>query len=160
MPTAFDGTVSWNKNPIVVVSETVQTVDKTQKLIGNVIEDLVVKGKLVADEVISKNQCTAWVNFDGTTTPPTIRDSHNVSDVTRTATGRFDVYFEEPMDTVDYCTGGATGSENVVNNTIYSLSLVNKALYKASISTIGHAGTTTSPSNYELCDIQIFGGKN
>ncbi len=32
-----------------------------------------------------KNQCTAWVNFDGTTTPPTIRDSYNVSSVVRTS---------------------------------------------------------------------------
>ena len=24
---------------------------------------------------IGKNACTAWVNFDGTTTPPAIRDS-------------------------------------------------------------------------------------
>ena len=46
--------------------------------------------------------CRAWVNFNGTTTPPTIRASGNVSSVTRTATGRFTVNFTTAMPDADY----------------------------------------------------------
>jgi hypothetical protein len=59
--------------------------------------------ELVAGEMVSntwKNsdgtenyKCRAWVNFDGTTTPPTIRASGNVSSVTKTGTGDYTVNF-------------------------------------------------------------------
>ena len=41
--------------------------------------------------------CRAWVNFDGTTTPPTIRASGNVSSVVRNATGDYTVNFTSPL---------------------------------------------------------------
>lgn len=57
--------------------------------------------ELVADEMISdtwKNtdgtenyKCRAWVNFDGTTTPPAIRASGNVSSVVRNSAGVYTV---------------------------------------------------------------------
>jgi hypothetical protein len=46
--------------------------------------------------------CRAWVNFDGTTTPPTIRASGNVSSVTRNGTGNYTVSFIEPMPDANY----------------------------------------------------------
>jgi hypothetical protein len=46
--------------------------------------------------------CRAWVNFNGTTTPPTIRASGNVSSVTRNATGSFTVNFTTAMPDVNY----------------------------------------------------------
>ena len=47
-------------------------------------------------------ECRAWVNFNGTTTPPTIRASGNVSSVTRNATGSFTVNFTTAMPDVNY----------------------------------------------------------
>lgn len=44
----------------------------------------------------------AWVNFDGSTTPPSIRASGNVSSVTRTSTGIFVVNYTTAMDDDDY----------------------------------------------------------
>lgn len=41
--------------------------------------------------------CRAWVNFDGTTTPPTIRASGNVSSVTKNGTGDYTVNFTTAM---------------------------------------------------------------
>ena len=53
--------------------------------------------------------CTAWVNFNATTTPPTINDSYNVSSVVRTSTGYFTINFTTAMDNANYsaCVGGA-----------------------------------------------------
>ena len=46
--------------------------------------------------------CRAWVNFDGTTTVPTIRASGNVSSVTRNSTGDYTVNFTTDMPDADY----------------------------------------------------------
>ena len=55
---------------------------------------------------IDKSKCTAWVNFDGTTTPPTIRDSYNVKDVIKTGTGKFEVFFKTEMNSDIFAVGG------------------------------------------------------
>jgi hypothetical protein len=44
----------------------------------------------------------AWVNFNGTTTPPTIRASGNVSSVVRNSTGDFTVNFTTAMPDANY----------------------------------------------------------
>ena len=57
--------------------------------------------------------CRAWVNFNGTTTTPTIRASGNVSSVTRTSTGNYTVNFTNAMPDANYATAiksGNTGS--------------------------------------------------
>jgi hypothetical protein len=46
--------------------------------------------------------CRAWVNFDGSTTPPTIRASGNVSSVTRASTGRFQMNFITATPDADF----------------------------------------------------------
>jgi hypothetical protein len=52
--------------------------------------------------------CRAWVNFDGTTTPPTIRASGNVSSITRSATGEFQMNFTTAMPDANYSLVGTT----------------------------------------------------
>ena len=48
------------------------------------------------------NALRAWVNFDGVTTPPTIRASGNVSSVARNSTGNFTVNFTTALPDADY----------------------------------------------------------
>jgi hypothetical protein len=48
----------------------------------------------------------AWVNFDGTTSPGTIRASFNVSSVTKNGTGNYTVNFTTAMPDADYSVGG------------------------------------------------------
>jgi hypothetical protein len=80
----------------------------------NVMESSYVDGDLeVSGEVKGKNQCTAWVNFDGTTTPPTIRDSFNVRDVVRIGTGQYDIYFKEEMGNTNYSVSGTAENYGV-----------------------------------------------
>ena len=47
-------------------------------------------------------KCRAWVNFDGTTTPPTIRASGNVSSVTRNSTGNFTINLTSALTDSNY----------------------------------------------------------
>jgi hypothetical protein len=57
----------------------------------------------------SIGELVAWVNFDGTTTPPTIRASGNVSSVARSATGHFTVSFTKELPDANYTMAGTVG---------------------------------------------------
>jgi len=47
--------------------------------------------------------CRAWCNFDGTTSPGTIRASGNVSSVTKSSTGNYTINFTTAMPDANYC---------------------------------------------------------
>jgi hypothetical protein len=69
--------------------------------------------------------CRAWVNFDGTTTPPTIRASGNVSSATRNGTGDYTVNFTTAMPDANYagtalCSIDAGSNVNVVTALTYA----------------------------------------
>jgi hypothetical protein len=53
--------------------------------------------------------CRAWVNFNGTTSPGTIRASGNVSSVTKNGTGDYTVNFTTAMPDANYCAALASG---------------------------------------------------
>lgn len=107
-----------------------------------------------ANDFKGKNACTAWVNFDGTTTPPTIRDSYNVKAVIRTATGVFDVYFEKEMDSASYSISGSHEATSSAQNGF--MGGLAKTVSKTQIVTT--AGTAAvNPINVS---VQVFGGKN
>lgn len=74
----------------------------------------------------------AWVNFNGTTSPGTIRSSYNVSSITKNGTGDYTVNFTTPMSDADYSAvfgiyygiapnsifmGAATGATRSTTNT-------------------------------------------
>ena len=117
-----------------------------------------------AEEYLGKNACTAWVNFDGTTTPPTIRDSYNVSAVIRTATGTgaFDIYFKEPMDNTNYGVFGTSNNSGsafgsyVVSGAPISSANDGKFMNKVTIGILN----TNGYYNPISASIQIFGGRN
>jgi hypothetical protein len=46
--------------------------------------------------------CRAWANFDGTTSPPTLRGNGNVTSVIRTGRGRYTVTFDIDMPDSNY----------------------------------------------------------
>ena len=51
--------------------------------------------------VTALNTPTAWVNFAGTSL--VVRNSYNVTDITRQGTGSYRVNFTTPMDDPNYC---------------------------------------------------------
>ena len=117
----------------------------------------------VTAETKGKNSCTAWVNFDGTTTPPTIRDSYNVSQVIRTATGSYDVYFEEEMDNLNYCYVCDSNSDGIFNFS-YKGTVGGRPITSTKKSRIeyivGDGSTTPAMTDLGLIMMQVFGGKN
>ena len=121
--------------------------------VPTLVEDYVIADKVKAvNEFVGKNACTAWVNFDGTTTPPTIIDSYNVRDVVRTGTGTTDIYFENPMDNVEY---GVVGTENYDPRFIIAADSKTTTKFR-SVST-NNDNVRNSASKQML---QVFGGKN
>ncbi len=68
---------------------------------------------ITSDDTWIANQCAAWVTFRGNTSPPQIKDSFNVSSVSRTSTGYFVVNFTEPMDDVNLAVVGMSWDSNL-----------------------------------------------
>ena len=56
--------------------------------------------------------CRAWVNFNGTTSPGTIRGSFNVGSVTKNGTGDYTVNFTNSLNDANYSTLGTSGNGN------------------------------------------------
>lgn len=101
-----------------------------------------------------KNQCTSWVNFDGSTTPPTIRDSYNVSSVVRSAAGVYDIYFVNGMDNNNYSISIASSKSVSWTNTGDQSNVKN--LSRVQVSHVEN-GVTTNTNGIE---VHVFGGKN
>lgn len=70
----------------------------------------------------------AWVCFDGSTSPGTIRSAFNVSSITKNATGDYTVNFTNALTDANYsvvCSAGI--ASNVANNDRIGLSNFNAA---------------------------------
>lgn len=69
----------------------------------------------------------AWVNFNGTTSPGTIRASYNVSSVTKVGTGRWTINMPTAMQDANYatlCSIQQNGTNN--NQRVYEASTITK----------------------------------
>ena len=106
----------------------------------------------------------AWVNFDGQTAgtnpaPMTIRASGNVSSVTRTATGVFQVNFTTQMSDLNYATTAFTN--NVVSSGFAIVPSVENTSLRATtscvIATSSGSGTGgANLANYTHTNVIIF----
>lgn len=121
-----------------------------------VVDDLAVNYEISAGTIQAKNAATAWVNFDGTTTPPTIRDSYNVRDVVRTATGKFEIFFEEDMDNANYSVNSTAQNNLLTSINEDFLPLIGKV----GIRQFRRHDSYTLDNSSKVTSIQIFGGKN
>lgn len=110
------------------------------------------KNVIKANKYLGSNACTALVNFDCITTPPTIRYSYNISIVIRTATGIYDIYFEEPMDNINYTISHPT-LYGTSSGTVGAIKYLNKVTLSV------YSGGTLS-SAFNDISITIFGGRN
>jgi hypothetical protein len=97
--------------------------------------------------------CRAWVNFDGTSTPPSIRASGNVSSISRQATGQFTVNFSTALSS-DYSIvgGGKVSNNNTTSNQICSFFFHTLTTTSAQFNS-QDAGTLRSPL---LGNIAVF----
>lgn len=58
----------------------------------------------------------AWVNFNGTTSPGTIRSSYNVSSVTKTGTGDYTLNFTNVLSNANYSAVSSCGATPNLTN--------------------------------------------
>jgi hypothetical protein len=82
----------------------------------NQLNDKLDAAEIVAPGDAPKYVCRAWVNFDGTTTPPTIRASGNVSSVVRNATGDYTINFATPMQDANYTAAGSAQKDDTTDD--------------------------------------------
>jgi len=110
---------------------------------------------VVSGEALKKGLATAWVNFDGTQTPPIIYDSYNVSNVERISTGTFAVHFAVPMDNTNY-TQTMTQRAGYEKNSgigLKSDNSINSCLVET-------WSSTAVADNDDNVSVTVFGGKS
>jgi hypothetical protein len=107
-----------------------------------------------------KYACRAWVNFDGTTTTPSIRASGNVSSVTRNGTGDYTVNFATAMADENYTITTAINSQNVADfRTDFQIRSAGMGADATLYSTAAVrliSGSTTTAANAKHCCVAVF----
>lgn len=91
--------------PTTITSAGITFNDATSLTSANIGTAQLVNGSVTAEKLGTNEQkqiAKAWVNFDGTTSPGTIRSSYNVSSITRLSTGFYQVNFSSAMSDVNY----------------------------------------------------------
>jgi hypothetical protein len=99
--------------------------------------------------------CRAWVNFNGTTSPGTIRASGNVSSVTRNGTGDYTVNFTTAMPDADYSPVSTSGTGSTPLGSISSSLTTTSFRYYTYGTSAGNMSASTARNN-DLNFIAIF----
>jgi hypothetical protein len=99
--TNFAGAISYNhlSNELFIFTNGVSR----HRIASDGAQSSVIPGGSV---LLPEFKCRAWVNFDGTTTTPTIRASGNVSSVTRNGIGDYTVNFTTAMPDSNFAFSG------------------------------------------------------
>jgi hypothetical protein len=98
--------------------------------------------------------CRAWVNFDGTTTTPTIRASGNVSSVVSNGTGDYTVNLTTALPDANLSVVGSTGEQTNASDTNRLLGVNIFASNAVRITTF--VGTTATKTNFSAVAVAIF----
>lgn len=111
-----------------------------------------------ADNVI--NGCAkAWVNFNGTTTPVTIRAQYNVSSVTKNGNGDYTVNFTNPLPSDGYSIGSFASNNDSTANESFTVSRRTSDAYTTSacrILSVENTGSATSTTDSPVICVQFF----
>lgn len=95
----------------------------------------------------------AWVSFDGTTSPPTIKSAYNVTSVSRSSTGVYTISFTNALADAEYCWSGSargTGSSfYIVYQSAFSSTQTTSSLMVVTSNASG-------PVNCSLVNVAVF----
>lgn len=104
-----------------------------------------------------KNQCTAWVNFNGTGVTIAIRDSYNVSSLVDNGTGLYGLNFTTVMTNTNYCAvGNAVSTLGTQQNTVAWVSPYNPSTTSLQLSA---SASTSGLNDMAVVNVAIFGGR-
>jgi hypothetical protein len=95
--------------PTTIDSAGITFNDTTSLTSANIGTAQLVNGSVTAAKLGTTEQtriAKAWVNFDGTTSPGTIRSSYNVSSITKNSTGNYTVNFTTAMSDANFSVSG------------------------------------------------------
>jgi hypothetical protein len=137
--------------PAVTIASTAEAQAGTNNT--NVITPLRMREGFNASGSAPVYACRAWVNFDGTTTTPTIRASGNVSSVTRNGTGDYTVNFTTAMPDANYAIDG-TSAVTLSDFAVVSLCPVTFSTSSARIR-LGFTSTTNSQAPYDSASVSV-----
>ena len=145
--------------PTTITSAGVTFTDTTTLTSANIGTAQLVNGSVIAAKLGTNEQkqiAKAWVNFDGTTSPGTIRSNYNVSSVTKNGTGEYTVNFATPMADANYSVALAvqTTSELDFRPVIKStLTPTTSSIRVANLKTTGGSGN----QDPTIFCVQVFG---
>ena len=104
-----------------------------------------------------KQICKAWVNFNGTTSPGTIRSQYNVSSVTKNGTGFYTVNFATPMADVNFSAVSSLTNDNVSARFSYEIGTFGQYRTTSAVRIGTVNGSTTSAVDPDGVFVQVFG---
>jgi hypothetical protein len=106
---SFDGSGN-----ILIPSTIANSAVDAVKLANDAVTNSKIQNLAVTVDKLGTNEqkqiCKAWVNFNGATSPGTIRSSYNVSSVTKVGTGNYAVNFTAAMVDVNYSVSTCVGN--------------------------------------------------
>jgi hypothetical protein len=151
--------------PTTITSAGITFNDATSLTSANIGTAQLVNGSVTASKLGTNEQkqiCKAWVNFNGTTSPGTIRSSYNVSSITKNGTGDYTVNFATPMADANYSVSFSNVGANLTNTT-YNTVIAGTAAGGANLKTVNQIRISTGATNAAVMidlsevSVQIFG---
>lgn len=146
------GTASFDGSANATIAATIAAGSVVTADIAN---NAVTAAKLGTNE--QKQIAKAWVNFNGTTSPGTIRSSYNVSSVTKITTGSYGINFVSQMGDTSYVVvatnNGRTGVSYPSPAGVASQTTTGFTLTTVLI----NAGSANSPFDPDFQHVAVFG---
>ena len=143
--------------PTTIDSAGITFNDATSLTSANIGTAQLVNGSVTASKLGTTEQkqiAKAWVNFNGTTSPGTIRAQYNVSSVTKNGTGDYTVNFTTPMADANYSVSGSGDNLPASGALVYSSITRGNTSSFAKVATNNTTGTIIDSNT--VC-ISIFG---
>lgn len=146
--------------PTTIDSAGITFNDATSLTSANIGTAQLVNGSVIASKLGTNEQkqiCKAWVNFNGTTSPGTIRSSYNVSSITKNGTGDYTVNFTTPMADANYSASGiATWNNNTTSGALFATSTSSFLVSSFRLYTFQSNSLFTDIDGTTVC-VQVFG---
>jgi hypothetical protein len=141
--------------PTTIDSAGITFNDTTSLTSANIGTAQLVNGSVTAAKLGTTEQtqiAKAWVNFNGTTSPGTIRSSYNVSSVTKNGTGDYTVNFATAMADANYSVSAAASN---LGSAVTAATRI--GLFSTSNFTMYSTGFDTTKTNFNALCVTIFG---